>query len=63
MLRQVTRELAESGGVLWLKVDGSDARVVVPAGMKSETTVTLQGRGEHGHYGGEPGDLLVKLSL
>jgi DnaJ-class molecular chaperone len=45
------------------RIDDADVEFTVPAGIRSGQVVTHKGMGGSGRYGGEPGDLMVTVTV
>ena len=54
---------ALKGGSEEIQVDGTTASLKIPAGIESGKKLRLKGKGQHGLHGGQPGDLLVTVTV
>jgi DnaJ-class molecular chaperone len=64
---KITPEVAYSGGKVqynYMKNSNSrDLMIKVPPGIKEGQRIRLKGMGKDGSYGGEPGDLYLKIKI
>lgn len=64
VLRSIDFATAALGGTVRLHVPGREAiDVKIPPGAENGTLLRIAGRGEPGHGGGPPGDMIVELSV
>ena len=64
LLHSVDFETAALGGSVRIALPGQEPfEVRIPPGADSGTALRVQGRGEPGHDGGPPGDLILEVSV
>nr|WP_315989815.1 J domain-containing protein [Desulforamulus aquiferis] len=56
-------EEAYRGGNKTIQLLNKVLEVKVPSGVQDGSKIRLKGQGEEGNYGGEPGDLYLKISI